>query len=89
MGSEMPQASSADGLLGDARRLLQLEEAARQRLGAPRLSSTLRVGVVEEVAGGSLLSARRKPAMIALSRCGVTARPASAAARTPVRLGLV
>jgi DNA-binding transcriptional LysR family regulator len=44
-------------LLGDARRLLQLEEAARQRLGAPRLSGTVRLGVVEEVAGGPLPSA--------------------------------
>src|ERR1700730_17470255 len=44
-------------LLGDARRLLQLEEASRQRLGAPRLSGTVRLGVVEEVAGGSLPSA--------------------------------
>ena len=44
-------------LLGDARRLLQLEEAARQRLVAPRLSGTVRLGVVEEVAGGSLPSA--------------------------------
>src|ERR1700676_5139215 len=41
-------------LLGDARRLLQLEEAARLRLAAPRLSGTVRLGVVEEVAGGSL-----------------------------------
>ena len=41
-------------LLGDARRLLQLEEAARHRLTAPRLSGTVRLGVVEEVAGGSL-----------------------------------
>jgi DNA-binding transcriptional LysR family regulator len=41
-------------LLGDARRLLQLEEAARHRLAAPRLSGTVRLGVVEEVAGGSL-----------------------------------
>src|SRR5258708_1137984 len=41
-------------LLGDARRLLQLEEAARYRLAAPRLSGTVRLGVVEEVAGGSL-----------------------------------
>jgi hypothetical protein len=39
-------------LLGDARRLLQLEEAARQRQ-----SGTVRLGVVEEVAGGSLPSA--------------------------------
>ncbi len=44
-------------LLGDARRLLQLEEAARQRLAAPRLSGAVRLGVVEEVAGGSLPSA--------------------------------
>src|ERR1700754_1776069 len=43
-------------LLGDARRLLQLEEAARQRLGAPRLSGTVRLGVVEEVAEGPLPS---------------------------------
>src|SRR5260221_8652316 len=44
-------------LLGDARRLLQLEEAARHRLSAPRLSGTVRFGVVEEVASGSLPSA--------------------------------
>src|SRR5258707_11861879 len=44
-------------LLGDARRLLQFEEAARHRLAAPRLSGTARLGVVEEVAGGSLPSA--------------------------------
>src|ERR1700730_2544236 len=44
-------------LLGDARRLLQLEEAARHRLAGPRLSGTVRLGVVEEVAGGSLPSA--------------------------------
>jgi len=44
-------------LLGDARCLLQLEEAARQRLAAPRLSGTVRLGVVEEIAGGSLPSA--------------------------------
>src|SRR6201987_1192630 len=44
-------------LLGDARRLLQLQEAARLRLAAPRLSGTGRLGVVEEVAGGSLPSA--------------------------------
>ena len=43
-------------LLADARRLLQLEEAARHRLAAPRLSGTVRLGVVEEVAGGSLPS---------------------------------
>src|ERR1700690_4048365 len=41
-------------LLGDARRLLQLEEAARLRLSAPRLAGTVRLGVVEEVAGGTL-----------------------------------
>src|ERR1700741_1082999 len=40
-------------LLAPARRLLQLEEAARHRLAAPRLSGTVRLGVVEEVAGGS------------------------------------
>src|SRR6266581_3652444 len=44
-------------LLGDARRLLQLEEAARRRLTSPPLSGTVRLGVVEEVAGGSLPSA--------------------------------
>jgi DNA-binding transcriptional LysR family regulator len=44
-------------LLGDARRLLQLEEAARHRLTAPRLSGTVRLGATEEVAGGSLPSA--------------------------------
>src|ERR1700739_4322409 len=44
-------------LLGDARRLLQLEEAARHRLTAPRLSGTVRLGVVEGIAGGSLPSA--------------------------------
>src|SRR5271168_953764 len=44
-------------LLGDARRLLQLEEAARHRLAGPRLSGMVRLGVVEEVAGGSLPSA--------------------------------
>src|ERR1700723_852481 len=38
-------------LLGDARRLLQLEEAARQRLGAPHLSGTVRVRLVEEAEG--------------------------------------
>ena len=41
-------------LLGDARRLLQLEEAARRRLTAPRLSGVVRLGAVEEVAGNSL-----------------------------------
>src|SRR4029077_14313634 len=44
-------------LLGDARRLLQLEETVRHRLAAPRLSGTVRLGVVEEVASGSLPSA--------------------------------
>src|SRR5258707_4916963 len=44
-------------LLGAARRLLQLEEGARQRLAAPRLAGAVRLGVVEEVAGGSLPSA--------------------------------
>src|ERR1700719_2790291 len=47
-------------LLGDARRLLQLEEAARHRLAGPRLSGTVRLGVVEEGAGGSLPSALRR-----------------------------
>jgi DNA-binding transcriptional LysR family regulator len=41
-------------LLGDARRLLQLEEAARRRLTSPPLSGTVRLGAVEEVAGSSL-----------------------------------
>src|SRR3981189_3137029 len=44
-------------LLGDARRLLQFEEAARHRRGAPLLAGAVRRGVVEEVAGGSLPSA--------------------------------
>jgi DNA-binding transcriptional LysR family regulator len=44
-------------LLADARRLLQFEKAARHRLAAPRLSGTVLLGVVEEVAGGSLPSA--------------------------------
>src|ERR1700745_2368898 len=39
-------------LLGDARRLLQLEEAARHRLAAPRLSGTVRLGGVEGVGCG-------------------------------------
>jgi hypothetical protein len=42
-------------LLGDARRLLQLEEAARHRLAAPRLSGVVRLGAVEEVAGDTRL----------------------------------
>jgi hypothetical protein len=33
-------------LLGDARRLLQLEEAARRRLAAPRLSGVVRLGAI-------------------------------------------
>src|SRR6202158_646800 len=41
-------------LLGEAPRLLQLEEAAPRRLPAPPLSGTVRLGAVEEVAGGSL-----------------------------------
>jgi DNA-binding transcriptional LysR family regulator len=49
-------ALTADGetLLGDARRLLQLEEAARRRLAGPRLSGTVRLGATEEVASGPL-----------------------------------
>src|ERR1700719_1763351 len=45
-------------LLGDARRLLQLEETARHRLAAPRLSGTVRLGVVEGNAGGAVASRR-------------------------------
>src|ERR1700729_3131342 len=58
-GTPRSVALTDDGemLLGDARRLLQLEEAARHRLSAPRLSGMVRLGVVEEVAGGSLPSA--------------------------------
>src|SRR5712675_2393218 len=41
-------------LLGDARRLLQLEEAARHRLTVPRLSGVVRLGAVEEVADAAL-----------------------------------
>jgi DNA-binding transcriptional LysR family regulator len=41
-------------LLGDARRLLKLEEEARHRLVAPRLSGTVRLGTIEELAIGSL-----------------------------------
>jgi len=44
-------------LLEDARRLLQLEDAARHRLKAPRLSGLVRLGTVEEVAAGSLPAA--------------------------------
>jgi DNA-binding transcriptional LysR family regulator len=46
-------------LLGDARRLLLLEEGARHRLAGPRLSGSVRLGVIEHVAGGSLPSALR------------------------------
>jgi len=53
-------------LLGDARRLLQLEEGARHRLGAPRLSGPVRLGVVEEVAGGSLPAIRTEPGNLCL-----------------------
>src|ERR1700681_172711 len=41
-------------LLGDARRLLQLEEAARRRPTSPPLSGTVRLGAGLEGAGGSL-----------------------------------
>ena len=41
-------------LVGDARRLLLIEEAAYHRLAAPRPSDMVRLGVVGEVAGGSL-----------------------------------
>src|SRR3984893_1340917 len=44
-------------LLGDARRLLQFEEAARQRLAAPRLSGTVGLGVVGDGGGGAVPSA--------------------------------
>jgi DNA-binding transcriptional LysR family regulator len=44
-------------LLDDARRLLQLEEEARGRLATPQLSGLVRLGAVEEVAGGSLPAA--------------------------------
>src|SRR5258707_14177094 len=47
-------------LLGDARRLLQLEEAARHRLAGPRLSGTGGLGGVWEVARRSLPSALRR-----------------------------
>src|SRR4029078_2118518 len=43
-------------LLGDARRLLQLEEAARHRLAAPRLSGSVRLGVVDAGARGGVSS---------------------------------
>ena len=44
-------------LLGDARRLLQLEETARRRLTAAPLTGAVRLGAVEEVASGSLPTA--------------------------------
>lgn len=65
-------------LPGDARRLA-LEEAVRQRLAAPRLSSTVRLGVLEEVAGGSLPSA---PGRFATLHPGGGSRCRSASART-------
>src|SRR2546423_14495869 len=43
-------------LLGDARRLLQFEEAARHRLAAPRLSGTARLRGGGEGAGGPAAS---------------------------------
>jgi DNA-binding transcriptional LysR family regulator len=52
-------------LLCDARRLLQLEQATRHRLAAPRLSGVVRLGVVEEVAGRCLvISLRLLPASL-------------------------
>src|ERR1700679_2870138 len=65
-------------LLGDARRLLQFEEAARHRLTAPRLSGSVRLGVVEEVAGGSLPPALGRFAKL---HPGVKLRCRSASAR--------
>src|SRR3977135_1145949 len=44
-------------LLGDARRLLQLKEAARHRLAAPRLSGTVRLGGGVGVGGGPAAAA--------------------------------
>src|SRR6266851_4416353 len=69
-------------LLGDARRLLQFEEAARHRLAAPRLSGTVRLGVVEEVAGGSLPSGLGRGRHVrSCSGCGAAAGPVSRAIR--------
>ena len=51
-------------LLGDARRLLQLEEAARLRLKATQLSGLVRLGAVEEVAGDSLPPALARFALL-------------------------
>src|ERR1700743_3593426 len=52
-----PLTDDGEMLLGDARRLLLLEEAARHRLAAPRLSGLVRLWVVGEGAGGLLPSA--------------------------------
>src|SRR5260370_46220 len=67
-------------LLGDARRLLQLDEAARHRLAAPRLSGTLRLGVVDDAASRSPSTG---PGLAgggegALAGPAITPRPASA-----------
>jgi DNA-binding transcriptional LysR family regulator len=43
-----------EALLGPARRLLQHEEDLRRQLTSPRLSGTVRLGAVEEVASGAL-----------------------------------
>ena len=51
---EVTLTDEGEMLLGDARRLLQLEEAARLRIAAPRLSGLVRLGAVEEVASGPL-----------------------------------
>jgi DNA-binding transcriptional LysR family regulator len=55
-------------LLGDARRLLQFEEAARHRLAAPRLSGTARLGVVEEGGRRRLVAFGARPLRQAPSR---------------------
>jgi hypothetical protein len=55
-------------LPGVARRLLQLEEPVRHWPAAPRPSGTVRLGVVEEVAGGSLVQLIRLVVGIALAR---------------------
>ena len=51
---EVALTDEGEMLLGDARRLMQLEEAARLRIAAPRLSGLVRLGAVEEVASSSL-----------------------------------
>ncbi|HEX4181086.1 MAG TPA: LysR substrate-binding domain-containing protein [Caulobacteraceae bacterium] len=51
---EVALTDDGEMLLGDARRLIQLEEAARLRIAAPRLSGLVRLGAVEEVASSSL-----------------------------------